>query len=191
MNIDKGFYTEKELEQLDFKFIGKKVLISRNVTIIGTEYISIDDYSRVDDYCTIIASKDGEINIGKYVHIAGYCLLSGGGGIEVDDFAGLSHGVKVYSRTDDYSGEFLTNPTVPSEFTGAISKKVSIGKHCILGSGTVVLPGVKIHAGASIGAQSLVTKSLKGWFVYFGSPAKKLKERKRNLLDLEKKLNKT
>ena len=34
------------------------------------------------------------------------------------DFSGISQGVKIYSNNDDYSGNFMTNPTVPS-FTAA------------------------------------------------------------------------
>ncbi len=186
MNIEKGFYTQSQLAELGFKHLGKNVLLSRNSTIIGTEYISIDDFSRIDDYCILIASAQGQISIGKYVHVAGYALLSGGNGIVLEDFSGISHGVKIYSRTDDYSGQYLTNPTVPPELTGVIAGKVTLRKHSILGSGTVVLPDVEIGEGASVGAQSLVTKSLPGWFVYFGCPAKKIKPRKRNILELEK-----
>lgn len=189
MNIEQGFYTQEELSKLGFKEVGRNVLVSRNLTIIGTEFISIGDHSRIDDYCMIVATSSAEIRIGRHVHIAAYSLLSGGSGIELGDFSGVSHGVKIYSRTDDYSGEYLTNPTVPSDLTGVVSGKVTLGKHAILGSGTVVLPGVVIGEGVSVGAQSLVTKSLPAWYVYFGAPARKLKPRKKNLLELEKKLN--
>ncbi len=37
-------------------------------------------------------------------------MLSAGDGIVMEDFSGLSQGVRIYSRTDDYSGKFLTNP---------------------------------------------------------------------------------
>jgi acetyltransferase-like isoleucine patch superfamily enzyme len=49
----------------------------------------------------------------------------------------------------------------------------------------VILPGVTLEEGASIGAMSLVTKSTDPWSVYFGIPAKRLKSRKRELLALE------
>ena len=50
----------------------------------------------------------------------------------------------------------------------------------------MVLPGVKIGNGTSVGALSLVTKSLDEWGVYFGSPAKRVKARKKDLLEQEK-----
>lgn len=189
MILDKGFYTTVELISAGFKSIGKNVKISRNSTIIGQENISIGDNSRIDDYCMLVASGTGYISIGSNVHIAGYCLLSGGSGIVMEDYSGISHGVKVYSRTDDYSGEYLTNPTVPECFTGGDRGAVTIKKHAIVGSGSVILPNLTIGEGVSVGAQSLITKDLEPWFVYFGCPVKKLKPRKKALLELEEKHN--
>lgn len=57
-----------------------------------------------------------------------------------------------------------------------------------IGSGSVFLPQVIIGEGSSVGALSLVNKSLDDWGVYFGSPAKKLKRRSKDLLKLEEKL---
>lgn len=94
----------------------------------------------------------------------------------------------IYSGSDDYSGKSLTNPTVPKEFLNVTVKPVSIGRHVIIGAGSVVLPGVTIGEGASVGALSLVTKSLEEWGVYMGAPAKRLKRRRMELLEQEKRL---
>ena len=58
----------------------------------------------------------------------------------------------------------------------------------IIGANSVVLPGIKIGEGASVGALSLVSKNLDEWMIYFGAPIKKLKSRKKEIiLDMEKK----
>lgn len=183
--FDNGFYSKAELQSAGFKALGKNVLISKNITIVGVANISIGNDVRIDDFCMLIAPGNGYIHIGNNVHIAAYCLLSAGNGIVLENYSGLSHGVKVYSRTDDYGGDFLTNPTVPDEYTGVIGGVVTISKHVIVGAGTVILPGITIGEGASVGAQSLITKNLEPWFVYFGLPAKKLKKRKKGLLKFE------
>ena len=46
--------------------------------------------------------------------------------------------------------------------------------------------GVTLEEGTSIGANSLVLKSTEPWGIYAGSPIKKLKNRKKDLLKLEK-----
>ena len=103
----------------------------------------------------------------------------------VDDVSGLSSKVSIYSSSDDYSGNFLTNPTISSEFTNVISEPVNIGKHVIVGTGSVILPGVTLKNGVAVGALSLVTKSFEEYKIIGGSPAKFIKERKRKIEELE------
>ena len=183
--FDPGYFTEADLKDSGFKKIGKNVRIARNCTIIGLENIEIGDNVRIDGYCTIVAADEGDLKVGSYVHIGGYCLLIAGNGIVMQDFSGLSQGVRIYSRTDDYSGKFLTNPTVPKKFTGVSCGEVVLERHVIIGSGSIILPHITIGEGSSIGALSLVTKNLECWGVYFGSPVKRLKGRSKSLLRLE------
>jgi len=186
--FDLGYYTEIDLKNAGFKSIGKNVSIAKNCTIIGLSNISIGDNVRIDGYCSIVAAGDGYVRLGSFIHIGAYCMLSAGDGIVMESFSGLSQGVRIYSRTDDYSGEYLTNPTVPEKYTRYTKGEVVLKKHVIVGSGSVVLPRVRISEGSSVGALSLVTKSLDDWGVYIGSPAKRLKNRSKNLLKLEEKL---
>ena len=60
-----------------------------------------------------------------------------------------------------------------------------IGRHVIIGTNSLVFPGVTVTEGCSVGAMSMVTKSTEPWSIYFGSPAKRLKNRSRELLELE------
>lgn len=183
-----GYYDECDLKEAGFKSIGHNVRIARNCTIIGLENIELGNNVRIDGYCSIVAAGGGWLKLGSYIHIGSYCLLSAGDGIQMDDFSGLSQGVRIYSRTDDYSGKYLTNPTVPQKYTGITRGAVNIGRHVIIGSGSVILPKVMIGDGSSVGAQSLVTKSLEPWGVYFGCPVKRLKARSTRLLELEAEL---
>jgi len=186
--FDPGYYDENELKNEGFRSLGTNVKIAKNCTILGLENMSIGDNVRIDGYCSIIAIGECEVRIGSFVHIGAYCLLIGGDGIEMRDFSGLSHGVRIYSRSDDYTGKSLTNPTVPEKFTNITRGRVLLERHVIIGSDTVVLPRVTIGEGSSVGALSLVTKDLASWGVYWGCPAKKLKNRSKKLLELENEL---
>jgi acetyltransferase-like isoleucine patch superfamily enzyme len=185
-----GYFNENDLKDAGFKSLGRHVQIAKNCTIIGPENIVIGDHVRIDGYCSIIAAGSGWLRLGSFIHIGGYCLLSAGDGIHMDDFSGISQGTKIYSRTDDYSGNHLTNPTVPEKYTGVSRGTVTLGRHVIVGSGSVILPRITIGEGSAVGALSLVTKSLKPWGIYFGSPAKLLKDRSRKVLELEAELRK-
>ena len=59
----------------------------------------------------------------------------------------------------------------------------------IIGAGTIVLPGVNLAEGTSIGASSLVTKSTSPWGIYYGIPAKFKKSISQDLLKLVSEYN--
>lgn len=181
-----SFYTEKELNNIGLKKYGKNVLISRNAVLYNPEKLEVGDNVRIDDFTTI----SGKVKLGDYIHIAQFCGLYGGDeGILMDDFSGLSSRVVIYATSNDYSGESLTNPMVPMKYKQADKNQtVHLEKHAIVGTTSVILPGVTIGIGSSVGAMSLVTKSLEPWGIYAGSPAKKIKNRSKHLLELEKQL---
>jgi len=170
------------------KHLGKNVKIGDFVKIARPEVISIGDNTIIDDF-TLITGGEG-VTIGKYVHISSFCSVSGGGEFTIEDFAGLSAGCFIISGSDDYTGKCMTNPTVPQEYkTHVLRAHTIMKKHSILGTNTVVLPGVTIGEGAATGAKSLVRSDLKPWSIYVGSPARFAKKReKENILRMEKEL---
>lgn len=178
-----SFYSLDELYNIGFKSIGKDVLISRKASIYGAENISIGNNVRIDDFCVL----SGKITVGDYVHIAAYsALFAGNAGIEVKDFSNISSRVCIYAVSDDYSGKTMTNPMIPEKYKNVTEQQVVLEKHTIIGSGTTVLPGVSLSEGTAVGAMSLIKASTKPWGIYAGIPAKYIKERKKDLLELER-----
>lgn len=177
-----AYLSKESLDQMGFKRLGKNVRVSDKASIYNADQIEIGDNSRVDDFCIL----SGRVVLGRFVHIAPHCLLAGGElGVSMDDFSGLAYYVQVFSQSDDYSGRSLTNPTVPVQFKRETKKQVMIGRHVIIGAGSIVFPGVNLAEGCSVGAMTLVTKSTEPWGIYAGNPAKRIKDRKRDLLKLE------
>lgn len=178
-----AYYTSEQLNQLGFKYVGKNVKISDKAAIYNYDQIEIGDNSRIDDFCVI----SGKIKIGRNVHITPTCLVAGGiKGIVFEDFTTLAYGVKVFTQSDDYSGETMMNSTVPKEYKNEFMKEVIIKKQSIVGAGSIIMPGVILEEGTTIGAMSLVLKSTTPWGIYFGIPAIRKKDRKKDLLELEK-----
>ena len=177
-----AFLDSSQLAQLGFKSLGKVLLISDRAVLHNADQIEIGDQSRIDDFCVI----SGRVRPGRNVHIAVFVNLAGSTAeIFVDDFAGISYGSHVSSQSDDYSGGYLTGPTVPAKYVLTSRKAVHIGRHSIVGAACVILPGATLAEGTSVGAASLVTKSTQEWSVYVGSPARRLKERSLDMLRLE------
>jgi acetyltransferase-like isoleucine patch superfamily enzyme len=171
-----------ELRSLGFQFLGRNVRISSKASIYDARLIMVGDNSRIDDFCVI----SGRVEIGRNVHIAVFCNIAGGSeGVFIEDFSGVAYGSSVFSQSDDYSGRSMTGPTIPSTFKCETKKAVRICRHSIVGAGSIVLPGVILNEGTAIGAMTLVTKTTQAWSIYFGIPAKWIRERSKDLLDME------
>jgi len=177
-----AFLSQEVLLSMGFKQLGQGVKISDKAAIYNPEQIEIGDNSRIDDFCVI----SGRVTLGRNVHIAVFCNVAGGEmGVTLDDFCGLAYGCHVFSQSDDYSGKTLTNPTIPSKYKNEFKAHVHLKRHVIVGTCSVILPGVTVEEGCSVGAMSMITKTTQPWSIYFGAPAKRLKARKQNLLELE------
>lgn len=178
-----AYLSVSQLNKVGFKSLGNNVQISDKASIYNPENIEIGNDSRIDDFCVI----SGNVKIGRNVHIAVFCNVAGGEkGITLEDFSGLAYGCHVFTKSDDYSGTTLTNPTIPDIYKSVLTKEIIIGKHSIVGTNSIILPGVILAEGTSVGAFSMVTKSTQEWTIYFGIPAKRIKSRDRSLLILEK-----
>jgi galactoside O-acetyltransferase len=180
-----AFLSESALREMGFAHLGADVKISDKASIYGAGRISIGDFSRIDDF-VVLSAGEGGIGIGQYVHIAVFASLIGAGTITVKDFANLSSRVALYSSNDDYSGNAMTNPTIDERFTAVAHGPVTVGRHTIIGCGTVVLPDVDIADCVSIGALSLVNADCESHRIYAGTPAVIVGERSRNVLAVEK-----
>ena len=176
-----AYFSQIELDKFGFKKIGKNVMLSTKASIYNHELIEIHDNSRIDDFCLI----SGNVTIGEYVHLAPYTLVAGGEpGVLIENHVTCAYGVKIFSQSDDYSGESLTNSLLPKKYKNEIKKKVILKKHSIIGTSSIVMPGVLLEEGTAIGASSLVLKSTKPWSVNFGIPSKYVSDRSKKITNL-------
>ncbi|WP_264229497.1 acyltransferase [Acholeplasma laidlawii] len=179
-----SFYKMDELKQMKFKQLGNNVLISKMARFYNVDKIIIGSNVRIDDFCIL----SGLITLGNNIHISAYsALFAGDEGIVIEDFSGISSRVTIYAITDDYSGKYLSNPTVPINYRNVIGGRVKLEKHVLIGSGSIVLPNVILREGSSFGAMSLINKSSEPWTINVGIPTNKIKDRDKNLLKLEEK----
>lgn len=126
----------------------------------------------------------GRVKIGRYCHISTGASVFGGEGFEMGDFSGLSVGVKVFTATEDLSGEWALHPTLPAHVRKPIAAFIRIAEHCSVGAGSVLLPGADLPEGACVGALSLVKQPLTPWSIWAGIPARLIKLRCKRARDL-------
>lgn len=179
-----NFLSDEEIKALGLAQCGEDVLIGRHVVLYSPSTLKIGNHVRIDDF-TIIS---GSVELHNYIHISQFCGLYGGDkGIVMEDYSGLSSKCSIYAVSDDYTGESMTNPMVPVKYKPkAIAAPVCIKKHAIVGCNSVVLPGVTVSEGTAVGSMTLCNKTTEEWSIYSGIPAIKMKDRKKEILELEK-----
>lgn len=164
---------------------GANVIIGRTVRIRYPELVHIGDHCIIDDFTYISTA----LHLTRFVHIAAGCKLIGGRKctVTMGEFSTLAPNVVLSAGSDDYRAGLAT-PFVPEKYKGKVEYgDIVIGRHCIVGTSTVVLPGVTFGDGASVGALSLVKRNLKAWRLSAGIPARDIGKRdKTGILAAEK-----
>jgi len=132
--------------------IGDGVFLGRN-TILNCKNgdIVLEDNVNIGFHCTIFSAS--RVRVGADELIAAYCYLVGG-----------TH------RFDD--------PSVPVLHQGRTSEGIDIGPGGWLGAHITVFDGVRVGKHAVIGAGSVVNRNVPDYAVAAGIPAKVLKQRK-------------
>lgn len=167
------------MHEAGLKKLGKNVTIFPLAKIALPENISLGDETIIDDFAFIYGAGKG-IVIGNFCHITAHCTVMAGGLIKMGDFSAIGPGTIIIAASDDYHGNgFIGHPIFGEKYRNAKHEDVIMGKHVHIGAGSIILPGVTIGDGCSIGAGSLVNKDLPEWSICYGSPCKPVKDKPR------------
>ncbi len=181
-----GYYSEQELKSLGLKSYGENVLISKKASIYTPWKISMGHDVRIDDFCLLV----GNITLDNYIHLAPYASIhaAGDSSVTMRDFSGLASYATVYAASDTYSGNAISSPMVPTKYEIIESSNIVIEKHGVVALKSVLLPNAYVAEGVAIGAMSLLAKPTEPWGIYVGIPCRRVKERNRACLEMEKEL---
>ena len=181
--IFKGKYLSSYdlIKNYNFKNIGKNVFIDENVIIPHPNNVEIGNNVRIDSNCILSSGDKGNIIIKNNVHIAPFNLIYCANNYKIilEDHSGLAAGCKLYGKTSNYDGNYLTNPLYNKEDIELICGDIILNKFCTSGCDTLLFPGSIIPIGTVLGSKSLYTgrNKLKEWSIYAGIPLKFFRER--------------
>ena len=178
-----GYYTIEELKSKGITVYGKNVRVSKFVNVYNPSNLILHDNIRIDDF-TIISCK-GPVEIFNYVHIGPQCVIACATNIIFKNYSTISAGTKLYGGCDDFSGDFMTNSTVPSEYLNVTVGDIILEEHTIVGSSSVILPNVILRQGTAVAALSLIKNNTEPWMIYGGVPAKKIKPRNQKCVEIQ------
>lgn len=111
------------------------------------------------------------IFIGDYTTIGWFSLLDARGGLYIGNKVVISSYVKIITGSHD---------TKSSDFQ-AVFKPVIVEDYVWIGTGAIILQGVKIEYGSVVAAGSVVTKDVPPFTIVAGVPAQTVGYRNRNL----------
>lgn len=140
----------------------------------GTSYEGktpqIDPTAWIHPSCTIV----GNVKIGANTKIYPGCVIRG-------DIAPVTIGNDVVIQDGVLINPAMGNPTKIGENTliafGAIVHGAKVGKNCVIGIRSVLMPGVTVEDDSLIGAFSFILKGkIPSGKVYMGIPAKEKRE---------------
>jgi dTDP-4-amino-4,6-dideoxy-D-glucose acyltransferase len=184
MDVSK-YYSYDELKALGFQRVGDDVQISRKCSLYEIRGC-IGSFVRIDDFSMLT----GHIEIGNYVHVSASCYLGGKNSrLILQNFCGVSQKVSIFTSCDDFRGEYLGNPMVPREYTRVRTGDVVLGRGCLIGAHSVVLPGVNVGEGASIGALCVISQSIEPGEIIVSPCVKNIKMGVRDLALMRKSMN--
>lgn len=114
-------------------------------------------------------------NVGKDVFIGDSVKVDSGHAdlIYIGDHAHITGGCRLLCHQRDLSNYYVGDDAAKLPYRLG---EIHIGKGCMIGMESMIMPGVTIGEGAIVGAFSLVTKDIPAWTIATGRPAKVVKQ---------------
>lgn len=160
-----------------FRFYGVNSNIIKPSRIVGSEYIEIGNnvniyhglrLEAVDAWNGIKYTPN--IKIADNVGVQQNCHITCAGSITIGEYTSILPCVMITDITHQYE-----DIAVPPGYSDIDVNPVSIGKYCMIGFGSAIMPGVQIGDNCIVGANSVVTHNLPNGSVAVGNPAKIIK----------------
>ena len=180
VTFDRRIYTFIKLRNAHC--LGNKVVACRKLHLINPQYLSIGDGCYFGPDCRIEAwneyngkKYDPKIVFGKSVRINSTCHIGAINRVEIGNCCLIGSHVMIidHSHGRNSKEELSVHPSERNLFSKG---GIIIGDHCWICENVVVLPGVHIGSGTTIGANSVVTHDIPSNCVAVGNPARIVKK---------------
>jgi len=195
-----GIIIRRAYYKLKFKKCGNNLVISEGVIIEKPEYMSIGDNVFIDKYCIIVTDKvdlshrilkrkineafchkEGELIIGRDVHIAQFSIIMAHGGVNIEDKCTLSSGTKIYSLTSIPNDPNISSRIISimpyEEESPSLIAPVALNENTWVGLNCIIMPGVSIGKNSFVRSNSLLLGEFSENSYIAGDPARKIRNR--------------
>lgn len=161
--------------RLIFKKIGNRSRISRPLKLMGTDNIEIGSRVSVGKFGWLASDRRfgnemGNIKIGDNTYIGNFCHIYSTGSICIEENVLIAD--KVYIADNSHGYEDIDTPILFQKVKPL--SQVTIGQNSWIGENACIL-GVKIGKHCIIGSNSVLNKDLPDYSIAVGSPARIVK----------------
>lgn len=123
-------------------------------------------------YLSIGEWESSFIEIGHHTHFSPHGVLYGWGGLKIGAYCNFSSHVVLATV-----GHHHENTSVPMALTGEKAAPITVEEDVWVAANSTVNANTTIARGSVIGANSVVTRDTEPMGIYFGAPARRVRDR--------------
>jgi acetyltransferase-like isoleucine patch superfamily enzyme len=175
ISVLKGFF----FYRLIFLEFGKYSWIKKPEKITNAKSISIGIFTHIESGAVLFAIKEfsglkhnGEIKIGNYVYLNRLFNATSAHRIVIGDYVACGSNVSIFNYDHgwlDINKDCNSTPLI-------VHGEVNIGEGTWIGNNSVILGNISIGKHCIVGAGSIVTKDIPDYSVAVGNPARVIKQ---------------
>ncbi len=154
--------------------IVQNILIGCDVDIndsASINNVSIGDNVKIAKLCSVFGGSDNLISIGDNTYIGMSSTLNGfSAKLKIGKNCSIAQNVCIMTDSGP-NASLLLQKIFP-----IVSGAVSVGDHCWIGAGTIVMPNVVLGDFCVVGANSFVTESFEEYSIVAGNPARLIRK---------------
>jgi acetyltransferase-like isoleucine patch superfamily enzyme len=151
----------------DFGEYGEGTALEPGVRVFGARHVYLGKAVYLGHDTFLRAYPDGLLRIGDGCWIGPGCFINAFGGVTLGRRVGVGPGVRILSSA--HAGGAPGTPILDTPLRAA---PVEVEEGADLGTGAILLPGVKVGAFAQVGAGAVVSASVEAGAVVAGVPAR-------------------
>lgn len=154
-----------------FASVGKNAVFEAGVLVFHPQNIAIGTNVYIGHYTILKGYHRNRLTIGDNVWIGQGCFMHSAAGITIGNDVGIGPGVHIVTSAHRLEGRAAILHQ-PLDFAPVV-----LEDGCDIGTGAVILPGVRIGKGAQVGAGAVVSRDVADYSIVTGVPAKPVRQR--------------
>ena len=175
------FFVGRRVQLLNSRrlYVGKGVTLEDDVKIdaLSRQGVHLGDNVSIGRFtvieCTGVITRLGEgFRMGDNSNLGDYNFVGAAGGVTIGRNVLIGQGVRFHSEN-----HVMERTDIPMKAQGVTNQGIVVEDDVWLGSGVILLDGVRVSAGAVVAAGSVVTKDVPSYAVVGGAPARILRYR--------------